>query len=52
MEEEIAALIIDNDSGKYKAGFGGEDNPRAMFPSTMASASPTWWAWTEKLLHG
>ncbi|OBS65099.1 hypothetical protein A6R68_06361 [Neotoma lepida] len=35
MEEEIAALVIDNGSGMCKAGFAGDDAPRAVFPSIM-----------------
>jgi len=34
-EEEIAALVIDNGSGMCKAGFGGDDAPRAVFPSIV-----------------
>jgi actin, other eukaryote len=34
-EEEIAALVIDNGSGVVKAGFSGEDAPRAIFPSII-----------------
>nr|Q99023.1 RecName: Full=Actin [Trichoderma reesei]CAA53173.1 actin [Trichoderma reesei] len=33
MEEEVAALVIDNGSGMCKAGFAGDDAPRAVFPS-------------------
>ncbi|KAF5323921.1 hypothetical protein D9611_008417 [Ephemerocybe angulata] len=32
MEDDIAALIIDNGSGMCKAGFAGDDAPRAVFP--------------------
>ncbi|KAJ2915787.1 hypothetical protein MD484_g4635, partial [Candolleomyces efflorescens] len=32
MDEELAALIIDNGSGMCKAGFAGDDAPRAVFP--------------------
>ncbi|KAI8340411.1 actin-2 [Blakeslea trispora] len=35
MDEEIAALVIDNGSGMCKAGFSGEDAPRAVFPSLV-----------------
>ncbi|KAA8619926.1 Actin cytoplasmic 2 [Pyrenophora tritici-repentis] len=31
MEEEVAALVIDNGSGMCKAGFAGDDAPRAVF---------------------
>ncbi|KAL9647849.1 hypothetical protein ABK040_008123 [Willaertia magna] len=33
MSEEIQALVIDNGSGMCKAGFAGDDAPRAVFPS-------------------
>ncbi|KAJ2922971.1 hypothetical protein H1R20_g14137, partial [Candolleomyces eurysporus] len=32
MDEEMAALVIDNGSGMCKAGFAGDDAPRAVFP--------------------
>jgi len=32
MEEDIAAIVIDNGSCKLKAGFSGDDEPRAVFP--------------------
>uniref|UniRef100_A0A2K5C7T6 Actin gamma 1 n=1 Tax=Aotus nancymaae TaxID=37293 RepID=A0A2K5C7T6_AOTNA len=35
MEEEIAALVIDNGSGMCKADFAGDDAPRAVFPSIV-----------------
>jgi actin beta/gamma 1 len=35
MEEEIAALGGDNGSGLVKAGFAGDDAPRAVFPSIV-----------------
>uniref|UniRef100_A0A2I3SPZ4 Uncharacterized protein n=1 Tax=Pan troglodytes TaxID=9598 RepID=A0A2I3SPZ4_PANTR len=34
VEEEIAALVIDNGSCMCKAGFAGDDAPQAMLPST------------------
>ena len=33
MEDEIQALVVDNGSGMVKAGFAGDDAPRAVFPS-------------------
>ena len=33
--EEIAALVVDNGSGMCKAGFAGDDAPRAVFPSIV-----------------
>ena len=35
-EEESTALVIDNGSGLTKAGFSGDDVPRAVFPSVVA----------------
>jgi len=30
-----AALVVDNGSGMVKAGFAGDDAPRAVFPSVV-----------------
>lgn len=35
MDEEVAALVVDNGSGMVKAGFAGDDAPRAVFPSIV-----------------
>jgi len=35
MDEEVAALVVDNGSGMMKAGFAGDDAPRAVFPSIV-----------------
>jgi len=37
-DEETAALVIDNGSGMCKAGFAGDDAPRAVFPSVVGRA--------------
>ena len=34
-DEDVAALVIDNGSGLCKAGFAGDDAPRAVFPSIV-----------------
>jgi actin beta/gamma 1 len=34
-DEEVQALVVDNGSGMCKAGFAGEDAPRAVFPSIV-----------------
>ncbi len=34
-EDEVAALVVDNGSGVCKAGFAGDDAPRAVFPSIV-----------------
>jgi len=33
--DETAALVVDNGSGMVKAGFAGDDAPRAVFPSIV-----------------
>lgn len=35
MEDDISALVVDNGSGMCKAGFAGDDAPRAVFPSIV-----------------
>jgi len=35
MDDDVAALVIDNGSGMCKAGFAGDDAPRAVFPSIV-----------------
>lgn len=35
MSDDIQALVIDNGSGMVKAGFAGDDAPRAVFPSIV-----------------
>jgi len=37
-EEEVAALVVDNGTGMCKAGFAGDDAPRAVFPSIVGRA--------------
>ena len=32
-DEDVSALEVDNGSGMCKAGFAGDDAPRAVFPS-------------------
>ena len=34
-EDDVAALVVDNGSGMCKAGFAGDDAPRAVFPSLV-----------------
>jgi len=34
-DEDIQALVVDNGSGMCKAGFAGDDAPRAVFPSIV-----------------
>jgi actin-related protein len=35
MDEETTALVVDNGSGMVKAGFAGDDAPKAVFPSIV-----------------
>jgi len=34
-DEQVQALVVDNGSGMCKAGFAGDDAPRAVFPSIV-----------------
>ena len=34
-DDEVSALVVDNGSGMCKAGFAGDDAPRAVFPSIV-----------------
>ena len=34
-DEDVQALVVDNGSGMCKAGFAGDDAPRAVFPSII-----------------
>lgn len=34
-EGEVSAIVCDNGSGMVKAGFAGDDAPRAVFPSIV-----------------
>ena len=34
-DEAVTALVVDNGSGMCKAGFAGDDAPRAVFPSIV-----------------
>lgn len=33
--DETTALVIDNGSGMCKAGFAGDDAPKAVFPAVV-----------------
>ncbi|KAJ7208291.1 hypothetical protein GGX14DRAFT_633928, partial [Mycena pura] len=35
IEDDVAAVVIDNGSGTCKAGFAVDDAPRAIFPSIV-----------------
>jgi actin beta/gamma 1 len=34
-DDDVAAIVIDNGSGIIKAGFGGDDAPRAVFTTIV-----------------
>lgn len=34
-DEDVSALVVDNGSGMCKAGFAGDDAPRAVFASVV-----------------
>jgi len=34
-DDDVAGLVVDNGSGMCKAGFAGDDAPRAVFPSIV-----------------
>ena len=34
-DDEVTPLVVDNGSGMVKGGFGGDDAPRAVFPSIV-----------------
>ena len=35
MGDEVQAVVVDNGSGMCKAGFGGDDAPKVVFPSIV-----------------
>ncbi|CAF1355978.1 unnamed protein product, partial [Didymodactylos carnosus] len=37
-DDDIPAIVLDNGSGMVKAGFSGEDAPRAVFPALVGRA--------------
>ena len=39
MCDENVTLVVDNGSGMCKAGFAGDDAPRAVFPSIVCRPS-------------
>jgi actin-related protein len=34
-EEEATAIVLDHGAGRMKAGFAGDDQPRAIFPAII-----------------
>ena len=45
-ESDLLPIVVDNGSGMVKAGFGGDDAPRAVFPSLVGK--PRY----ESIMHG
>jgi len=43
MDDDIAAVVIDNGSGMCKAGFAGDDAPRAVFPAIVGRPKHQAW---------
>ncbi|KAJ0398084.1 hypothetical protein P43SY_001174 [Pythium insidiosum] len=39
-DDDVQALVVDNGSGMCKAGFAGDDAPRAVFPSIKSYELP------------
>ena len=39
--DDVLPLVIDNGSGMCKAGFAGDDAPRAVFPSILGRPKHT-----------
>ena len=51
-DEDVAALVVDNGSGMCKAGFAGDDAPRAVFPSIVGRPRhQVSWNENQKMLH-
>ncbi|DAZ95129.1 TPA: hypothetical protein N0F65_009760 [Lagenidium giganteum] len=45
MGEDMEAIVLDNGSGSFKAGFAGEDTPRSVFPTCTGKVkNPEWFA--------
>ena len=39
--DEVSAIVLDVGSSNCKAGFAGEDNPKAVFPTVLSCPLPT-----------
>lgn len=46
-DEETTALVCDNGSGLVKAGFAGDDAPRAVFPSIVGRPRHQVWLYEQ-----
>ena len=40
MDDDVVAIVVDNGTGMCKAGFAGDDCPRAVFPSIVGWPKP------------
>ena len=49
-DDDVAALVMDNGSGMCKAGFAGDDSPRAVFPSIVGR--PAAYAYMDHIFVG
>ena len=49
-DEDAAALVVDNGSGMCKAGFAGDDAPRAVFPSIVGRPRHQVWITSNSLI--
>ena len=52
--EDGQALVVDNGSGMVKAGFAGDDAPRAVFPSIVGMSvdlviKVLWSVWLKRM---
>ena len=51
LTDEVSAIVIDVGYTNCKAGFAGEDNPKAVFPSVRCCfAAPFPWAFVATLI--
>ena len=41
-EDGIPALVLDNGSGTIKAGFAGDDEPKAIFSPVVGRPKQVW----------
>merc|ERR1711990_1087748 len=50
-DEDTAALVVDNGSGMCKAGFAGDDAPRAVFPPLLdvPVTRVSWSVWDKRM---
>ena len=50
-DDDVSALVVDNGSGMCKAGFGGEDAPRAVHQLLVDHYfKVSWLVWDKKFV--